>query len=403
MVGAPLERVVAGFLIFLGLGIGLNFATKYEWLLFRNTDLYSWAPAAKHSYRCDYGRSSFVLPLEDPPVKIHHVMVEDLPGIQITKDREESIGAILAKHWDESDDLHQELMRKLSGYQKAKNLSSVDDISLTTKKLHFAICVNQTEEPLDWSSWLAGTNIRRVNVRAYESWPDTWYANDGLLSPVRLRDYWNSNVYWFLLALPILLLTFDARLPFFSKSSREALFTKLPNPALLFIEWIVSSFLCLSCIWNAREIWPSHPFLSKLKQSHVFTICVVDAVANGMGKNWKWLPSKLSAISFYTSIFIRSFAVLILTLATRDWETKADKRFMSCLNVCFAQLLTAIVLGQLFARVLAVDDKYPSTTKLDDKAITSGFVKFALSITMYTAGTSINLFYLFQVLHPYTN
>jgi len=400
--GAPLERVVAGFLAFLVLGIGLNFYTKYEWLLFRNTDLYSWAPAAKHSYRCEYGRSSFVLPLEDPPEKIHHVMVEDLPGIQITNDHEDQVGALLAKRWDKTDELHQQLMRKLSRYQKERNLASIDDIPLTAKSLHIAICVNQTEEPLDWSSWLVGTNIRRVDVRAYESWSETWHANAELLSPVRLRDYWNSNVYWFLLALPILFLALDTRLPFFSKSSREALFTPLPNPVILFLQGIFAPFLCLSCIWSAHKLIPYHPLLSILTQSHMFQICAMDALANVLGNKWTWIPLKLSAIAFYTSIVIRTFAVVILTLAIREWEVKGDKRFMSCQYVYFTQVLSAIVLGQLFARILSVDDESSTTPRLDEKAVTSGLVKFAISMSMYTAGTYVNGSFV-QVSHPSTN
>ena len=413
----PVDRLSRALLGFLALGVGINFYWRYEWLCFRNTDLYSWAPSAQHSYRGEYGGVTYILPREDEDPWSHQhpidgVLVENLPGIPIVPSSHDDnlVTALQNKQWNESNPRHQEMMQKLDLYRKDNNLSSMDDIPLTTKHLHLIYYVHQTDTAaaLNWTAWLVGTKIPRVQVRAYENWPSAWRANVELLAPVRTRAYWNSYLYWLFMAVPIFFLVWDVRVPYYSpRRCREALFTPLPNLVLVILQWIVAPFLCLSCLCNSRELGPSHFMLRRLTTPVSVAVTAVDFLANALGQ--RRIPSSKaddattsttrllsSAMCFYGSLVIRCGVVLTISFATYDWERRNDQRFLSCLNVYMCQVLMALILGQFLPRIL-VDTSTKTTPSTSTVVVSqnsmepaaaaafSGYIKFVASMTMYTA------------------
>lgn len=387
----PLERVTRAFALFLCLGVGLNIWTRYEWLLFRSTDLYSWAPASKSAYRYDRGYGWFVLPL-DPGKRINDVLVEDLPGVQVSQhDKARQKQALLDKKFDENDALHQELKRKLTRYQNEANVSSIEDIPLTLKRLHVVFHVDDDNEPLDWVTWLSKTNIPRVKRRVFEDYHVLTKVHGNFLAPLKERDYWHSKAYWLVMSVPLIFLVWDVRIPVYSKPSREALFTTLPQPVLMLIRWCILPFFCWACLWAAQSLSPSSLLWGKLSTLHCQLIMGFDVLASYVGRRSSKTPlaAAVSRIACYASIMLRGFIALSVSLAMHNWETKSDQRYVSCTFSNFAQMLVAGLLSQLFSRILAARGvSSGTTTKVNQDAIESGLYKFVLSMIMYTAGAT---------------
>jgi len=386
----PLERVTRAFALFLCLGVGLNIWTRYEWLLFRSTDLYSWAPASKSAYRYERGYGWFVLPL-DLGKRINDVLVEDLPGVQVSQLDTTRHQALLDKNFDENDALHQELKRKLTRYQNEANVSSIENIPLTLKRLHVVYHVDDDNEPLDWVTWLSKTNIPRVKRRVFEDYHALTKVIGDFLAPLKERDYWQSKVYWLVMSLPLIFLVWDVRIPFYSTPSREALFTTLPQPVLMFIRWCVLPFFCWSCLWAAQSLSPSSPLWGKLSTLHCQLIMGFDMLASYAARSSSNTPlaAAVSRIACYASIMIRGFIALSVSLAMHNWEATNDQRYVSCTFSNFVQMLVAGLLSQLFIRLLAARGVSSGTAiKVNQDAIESGLYKFVLSMVMYTAGAT---------------
>ena len=377
------SSILAGILCFGGL---LNLALQYELPVFRSVDLYSWAPSSEQTYRYFWGYAHFVTP-KDAGFP-NGALVKDVPGVQVFGHRADRLVRQLTANKSEAtmeeNELVQELQRKEAFRKWIIDSNPNDDAALQLQELIVVYHVTADNASGSWTDYFFCTNCIGVTESLYEDWAAVHrVVPRRMLTPSTLDElqYNQSILYWMLMAVPIVCLCFDVRV-FTRLSSRQALFRPLPPFLLTGKRWLLDPLSVLSCFMSAKD---SPLFEAYFSYVHAILLALLDPALTALSKrNWK----RVAAVAMWTTLLIRTSAVVAATMALYSYETQRNRRIASTTYILFPQLLAANVLARILWQLLPRHQRRNDHATICFGGIESGLCKYVFSMHFYTAAAT---------------